>query len=318
MVSSSGANDTARASPGMQRENVFPPSMAQRKAMGYPQREAATALAVSPTVASIFGWHLWISVKIAESSSIPLSPSIRSSTNRGAISRICRAILLGRPTRPPKSTSQRTCVGKKNSKNPPRSEIALLYPEPVTVRGIAGTFRVGASSGGRRTFSLRCFPKRPLRSFRPVENHPALFLEATEKFPHVPLRLFGIGFEKGGDIPRDLFRRVDPVDPGPDLGAHEVQLVDGTLNHERQYAQVLVLLSFSRPLPGQLPHPLFLPPDDFGVALRTHVSSHLRHADPARVGHPAPRLARHPDVSHLAAPQAEDGLRRNNVRGHDV
>src|SRR4030067_1024756 len=278
--------------------------------MGPPQGEAATALAVSPTVASIFGLHLWISVKIAESSSIPLSPSIRSSTNRGAISRICRAILLGRPTRPPKSTSQRTCVGKKNSKPSPRSEIASLYPEPVTVRGIADTFRAGAGSG--------CFPKRPLRSLRRVENPPALFLEAPEKFPHFLLRFLRIGFPKRGDIPRDLFRGVDPVDPGPDLGAHEVQLVDCTLDHERQYAQVLVLLPFARPLPGQLPHPLFQPPDDIGVALRTHVSSRLRHADPARGGHPDPRLARPPDVRHLAASQAEEGLRRNNVRGHDV
>src|SRR3989304_6191742 len=158
-----------------------PPSMAQRKEMGYPQREAATPLEESPPVASIFGWHLWISVKRAESSSIPLSPSIRSSTNCGAISRICRAILLGRPTRPPKSTSQRTCVGKKYSKNPPRSQ----------------------------------------------------------------------------------------------------------------------------------------PPGAFGVALRPHFSPPPRHADPARVGHPDPRLARHPDVSHLAAPQAEEGLRRNTVRGRD-
>ena len=86
---------------------------------------------------------------MAESSAIPLSPSIRSSTTCGAIPRIWRAILFGRPTRPRKSTSQRTRVGKEKSRGCSLNMKILLHYTLKTSpsRTLGGDFPLCSTCG---------------------------------------------------------------------------------------------------------------------------------------------------------------------------
>src|SRR3990172_4356273 len=186
------------------------------------------------------------SARIPDSSENPRFPDMWSSTKRGDASAIRRAIRFTRPDRSRKSTSHRIRTGTEKSMSPSRREVHPLYPERFRKERGSVTFRRGRGSRLPAPFPRR--GRIPPRAF--VPSHPLL---PAEQLPN---------------LSGDLLQRADPVDPGPDLRAHEVQLVDPALDHQGQHAEVFELLLLARLVPRHRVEPLLEPPDDVGVALR--------------------------------------------------